>query len=179
MKKSKASAPYASSLLSLAQEKQQADTVLNDLHSISKTVNDSADLQALLANPVVKGDKKADILKAIFQGNVSDLSIDFLSLLAHKNRADLLLQVISTYQELYRTANNIVKLHIESAAHLDSNNIDAISKVLVPTGATVEVEQIINPDLIGGFIARVGDKQIDNSILSSLSRLKTEFQKKH
>lgn len=179
MKKSKAAIPYANSLLSLSQEKQVSEAVLAEMQSIAKAVKQSEELKTLIGNPVVSGAKKADILTLIFKDSVSDISLNFLSFLAKKNRAELLLQIIESYTELYRAANNIVKLHLETAAHLDQNNIDAISKILVPKGASVEVEQIINPDLIGGFIARVGDNQIDNTILSSLGRLKTEFQTKY
>lgn len=178
MKNSKAAVRYAISLLDLATEKSAAEAVLADMKSLKLSIEGSQELDMFLSNPTVKGEKKAEILKTVFAGKLNDITIDFLSLVTVKNRADILLAIANSFEEEYRKANNIVKLFVESAVKLDKTSIDAISAKLAPTGATVEIEESINPDLIGGFVARIGDNQIDNSILSSLKRLKTEFQSK-
>lgn len=179
MKNSKAAVRYALALLSLATEKQVAAVVLDDVRSIDNSIKSSEELNLFLSSPVVTGEKKAEILKELFKGKLNDLTIEFLGLISKKDRANILQAVTRSYEEEYRKANNIVMLYIESAVMLDESNIAVISKKLAPAGATVEVKQIINPDLIGGFIARIGDVQIDNSILSTLKRLKTEFQSKY
>lgn len=178
MKNSKAAVRYAVSLLELATEKSAADAVLADMKSLKLCIVGDQEMDMFLSSPVITGVKKAEILKTIFNGKLNDVTIDFLAFVSVKNRANILLAIANSYEEEYRKANNIVKLIVESAVKLDKVNIDAISARLAPVGATVEVEESINPDLIGGFVARIGDNQIDSSILSSLKRLRTEFQSK-
>lgn len=178
MKNSKAAVRYAISLLELATEKSVADVVLADIKSFKLSVEGNQEMDMFLSSPVITGVKKAEILKTIFAEKLNDVTIDFLAFVAVKNRANILLAIANSFEEEYRKANNIVKLFVESAVKLDKKNIDAISARLAPAGATIEVEESINPDLIGGFVARIGDNQIDSSILSSLKRLRTEFQSK-
>ncbi len=178
MKNSKAAVRYAISLLDLATEKSAADAVLADMKSLKLSIEGNQEMDMFLSSPVITGEKKAEILKTIFAGKLSDITIDFLAFVSVKNRANILLAIANSFEDAYRKANNIVKLYVESAVKLDKTNIDAISTKLAPAGATIEVEESINPDLIGGFVARIGDNQIDSSILSSLKRLKTEFQSK-
>lgn len=178
MKNSKAAVRYAISLLDLATEKSSADAVLADMKSLKLNIVGNEEMDMFLSSPVITGEKKAEILKTIFAGKLTDITIDFLAFVSVKNRANILLAIANSFEDEYRKANNIVKLIVESAVKLDKTSIDTISAKLAPVGATVEVEESINPDLIGGFVARIGDNQIDNSILSSLNRLRTEFQSK-
>lgn len=178
MKNSKAAIRYAISLLDLATEKSAADLVLADMKSLKLCIEGDQEMDMFLSSPVITGVKKAEILKTLFAGKLSDITIEFLAFVSVKNRANILLAIAHSFEDEYRKANNIVKLFVESAVKLDKANIDALSARLAPAGATVEVEESINPDLIGGFVARIGDNQIDSSILSSLKRLRTEFQSK-
>ena len=67
----KVASRYAKSILDLAQEKGTLDQVKAEMEEVAKVINSSSELQAVLANPIIKTDKKQNILKALFEGKVS------------------------------------------------------------------------------------------------------------
>ena len=79
-------ARYAKSLLDLGKEMGTLDAVKADMDLLTKTMAESRELRLLLRNPIVKHDKKLAILKAIFEGKVSDMTLRFFTILTDKNR---------------------------------------------------------------------------------------------
>ncbi len=162
---------YAQSLLEIAVDQNQLDAVYNDMHLIGTTISESKDLSILLNSPVVKSSKKNDVLNAVFGAKISDHTKKFLTLVTDRNRAALLEDIAYSFVNLYKEERNIIVAEVTSAVKLDDNQKKNIIDLL-KTDATIEMVEKIDPSIIGGFIVRVGDKQIDASILSELSNLK-------
>ena len=90
MQQSLAARRYAKSLIGLAKEKNVLKDIYNDMSLISATVSANKDLQLLLSSPVVNTDKKQQILTAVFQKNLTELSLLFLNLISSKKRESLI-----------------------------------------------------------------------------------------
>lgn len=169
---------YAKSLIKLAEEKNSLEATFNDMVLISNTVGESRDLNILLNSPVVKTDKKQEILVMIFGKSVSDLTKAFLALISSRKREALIGDIASAFVDQYKIIKKIVVTEITSAVKLDDSQKKKIVALLdAPEGSSVEIVETINPDILGGFIVRVDDKQIDASISSKLDQLKQEFSK--
>lgn len=169
---------YAKSLMTLATEKNVLDAVYADMEIISSTIKDSKELELLLKSPVVKTDKKQDVLTNIFGKSISELSKLFLELISNRKREGIIGDIATSFVDLYKRSKDIVVAEITSAVALDSAQKDKIVALLKEEGtSSVEVVEKINPDIIGGFIVRVDDKQIDASILRQLNDLRQEFDK--
>jgi len=169
---------YAKSLIKLAEEKNSLEAIFNDMVLISNTVGESRDLNILLNSPVVKTDKKQEILALIFGKSVSDLTKAFLALISSRKREALIGDIASAFIDQYKIIKKIVVTEITSAVKLDDSQKKKIVALLdAPEGSSVEIVETINPDILGGFIVRVDDKQIDASISSTLDQLKQEFSK--
>ncbi len=170
---------YAKSLLDLAIEKNQLEQVYNDMIFIKNTCASSHDLQVFLKSPVVKMDKKIDVFQALFFANTSKLTNSYLELVARKKRATILPEIADSFVEQYRKHKNITTAVITSAVKLDeSSRAKALSIVKANVTGEVELVEKINPELIGGFVLRVGDKQVDNSVSRQLQNLKKNFNTK-
>lgn len=172
----KVASRYAKSLLSLAKEKGLTQEVKADVALIAKTIDASRDLRALLNSPVIREDKKNSILKEIFASQINDLTFRFFKLLTEKGRESAIEAVCDAYTLAYRELNNILQVRIISASKLEESTKAEIISKLGDSYKTLEIVEEINPELIGGFIVKIGDKQIDASVLGSFNKLKKEFK---
>jgi F-type H+-transporting ATPase subunit delta len=145
---------------------------------ISETIENSKDLAVLLNSPVVKTDKKQEILTTIFGENTTELTKQFLLLISSRNREALIGDIANAFVRQYKVIKKIVVTEITSAVKLDAAQKKKILQLLnTDENSSVEVVENIRPDIIGGFIVRVDDKQIDASISRKLDNLKQDFSK--
>lgn len=178
MKESLAGNRYAKSLVGLSIEKKELDTVYKDMVLISETVDSSKDLDLLLKSPVVKTDKKQEVLTSIFGKNTSELTKQFLLLISSRNREAIIGDIASAFVRQYKVIKKIIVAEVTSAIKLEAAQKKKILQLLnTDENSSVEVVEKINPEIIGGFIVRVEDKQIDASISRKLDNLKQEFSK--
>ena len=171
-------ARYAKSLLDLGKEMGTLETVKQDMDLLGKTVAENRDLRLLLRNPIVKHDKKLAILTAIFQGKVSDVTMQFFTILTQKNRESALESMGTEFQAQYNVMQGIQTAQVTSATPLTPALRDELEQLVIKqTGLTeVKLTEQVDPSLIGGFVLRVGDQQIDDSVRTSLRKLRTSLQ---
>lgn len=178
MRESLAGNRYAKSLITLSIEKNELDVIYNDMVLISETIENSKDLGVLLNSPVVKTDKKQEVLTAIFGKNTTELTKQFLLLISSRNREALIGDIANAFVRQYKVIKKIIVTEITSAVKLDEAQKKKILQLLnTADNSSVEVIEKINPEIIGGFIVRVDDKQIDASISRKLDNLRQDFSK--
>jgi F-type H+-transporting ATPase subunit delta len=171
-------ARYAKSLLDLGKEMGTLSAVKDDMDLLSKTMAESRELRLLLRNPIVKHDKKLAILKAIFEGKVSDMTLRFFTILTEKNRESAIEGIGPEFLAQYNVMQGVQSAEVTSATPLTAVARLEIRKLVTQqTGLTdVQLTEKVDPELIGGFILRVGDNQIDDSVRTSLRRMRTSLQ---
>ena len=171
-------ARYAKSLLDLGKEMGTLDSVKEDMDLLSKTMAESRELRLLLRNPIVKHDKKLAILKAIFEGKVSDMTLRFFTILTDKNRESAIEGIGPEFLAQYNVLQGIQSAQVTSAAPLTAAARAEIQALVTKqTGhAEVQLTEKVDPELIGGFVLRVGDNQIDDSVRTSLRKMRTALQ---
>lgn len=171
-------ARYAKSLLDLGKEMGTLSAVKEDMDLLSKTMAESRELRLLLRNPIVKHDKKLAILKAIFEGKVSDMTLRFFTILTEKNRESAIEGIGPEFLVQYNAMQGIQSAEVTSATPLTAVARLEIRKLVTQqTGLTeVQLTEKVDPELIGGFVLRVGDNQIDDSVRTSLRRMRTSLQ---
>ena len=171
-------ARYAKSLLDLGQEMGTLENVKQDMDLLATTVAGSRELRLLLRNPIVKHDKKLAILTAIFQGKVSDLTLKFFIILTQKNRENMLEYVAPEFVKQYNVLRRVQVAEVTSAAPLTPALRAEMERLVTKqTGlASVTLTEKVDAELIGGFVLRIGDQQIDDSVRTNLRRLRTSLQ---
>ena len=169
MKGTKAASRYAKSILTLAIEQNVLEEVNNDMHLIALTCNENHDLVVLLKSPVIKTDKKAAILKAIFENKISKLTLAFLNIITNKKREGLISYIAESFKAQYNEHKNIISAKVSTTFPLDKSLKEKVMAIVKGnTDGDVELIEEVNKDLIGGFVLRIGDKQIDSSIQKKL-----------
>ena len=171
MKGSRVAIRYAKALLATAQDQQAVDQVADDMESVYTTLENSQELKAVLASPVISAELKGDTLKAIF-GKVSPVVKTFLELVAENNRASHLDGMALKYKQLYQELQGKQEAEVTTAVPLTP----ALEKVVMEkiktlTDKKVELVSTVDQDIIGGFILRLGDQQFDASVANQLQSL--------
>ncbi|MCV9388679.1 ATP synthase F1 subunit delta [Reichenbachiella ulvae] len=171
---------YAKSLLELASEKGILEEIAKDMESFTAVCKESRDLFLMIKNPIVVHGKKLTILEKIFQGKVNEMTLAFFKLLTRKKRESYLPEVAKAFTELYYEHKGIIESTITTVAPISADirkEVEAIVKKI--TNKEVVLTEKINEDLIGGFVLKIGDRQIDYSISSKLRELKLKFSQRN
>jgi len=170
-------ARYAKSLLDLAQEMGILATIKQDMDLLANTMAGSRDLRLLLRNPIVKHDKKLSILNAVFQGKVSETLTRFFQILTSKNREAALEHIGTEFLAQYNALMGVQVAEVTSATPLTPATRAEIEQMVKQQTGLKEVSltEKVDASLIGGFILRVGDQQIDDSVRGGLRRLRTSL----
>jgi F-type H+-transporting ATPase subunit delta len=172
MKISKSASRYAQALLDLAIEQNKVDGIAADMKYMATVCAENPELELMLQSPIVKADKKLSILNAVFD-QFDSLTSMFVDLIVKNGREPYLSQIASSFDVLLKAHLGIVPVTLISAQKLDDKvKKEILSKVQTMTPGTVELTEKIDADLIGGFIVRMGDTQIDASVASQISKLK-------
>lgn len=169
---------YAKSILDLALEMQVQDAVKTDMEKIIATLDSSRELRNLVKSPVVKPEKKIAIFRELFQNELSELSRHFLEIITRKGREANLENIARGYLELYRAHQGVARAVVSSAVALNEEQRQKIrTRLKEQTGMDIEIEEKIDPSLIGGIKLRVGDMQYDGSIASQLKTFQRQFKR--
>ena len=175
---SRAAIRYAKAILQSANENNTGAVLFGDMQSVYNTIEGSRELQVVLQSPVIKTDEKKQVLLKIFSGQ-SETTHSLINLLVANKRTSLLGKVAKSYIDLYNDEQGVKVAHVTTAVPLSSDlETKVMAKVKELTGSEkVSLKSEIDPEIIGGFILRVGDVQYDASIVNQFRKLKREFSK--
>lgn len=171
----RAAARYAKALLSLASDKGLAEVVNNDMTLIATTIEMSHDLNETLLSPVVNATDKNSVLGLIFK-DVNALTTNLFDLLLTNNRTPILFQIAVAYNKQYNTQIGREQVTVTTATALTPElEAKVLAKVKSLTPNKVIIENIIDENIIGGFVLRVGDVEYNASVANQLTKLKREL----
>jgi len=177
MKGSKVAARYAQALLEITEEKQKTDIAIDDLRFLYSTVEDNRDFQLFLKNPIIKSDKKIAILETVF-AQFDEVTMAFIRLITKNGREALLPSIAHEFEARMKSMRGIVPIILTSAVALDASVKDSIVKKLsAQVQGKLDVEEKLDEKLIGGFMVRMGDIQIDASILRQFKEMRKSLMR--
>ncbi len=171
---------YAKSLLDLAVEKGILEEVNKDMKLLADLSAENRDLVLMLKSPIITHDKKLAVLNKVFTGKVNDLTLAFFQILTRKHREAYLVNVAEEFHHQYNVYNGVVEATITTTFAIDQKLRSEFSKVVEKiSNKKVELTEVIDESIIGGFVLKIGDRQIDDSVSSKLKALRLEFTKNH
>jgi F-type H+-transporting ATPase subunit delta len=169
---------YAKSLVDLSSEKGQLEAIHADMLFIQQLSKTNADVVSLLKSPIIKPEKKKQILAAIFDKRVSTITSAFVTLLVTKGRESNLPEIATEFISQYNVLKNISKVKITTAVAIDAATLDVIKKkVQAGSDKHIDLESAVNADLIGGFVLESDGNLYDASVLRDLNDIKKQFTK--
>lgn len=169
---------YAQALLDLiADGKANADVLRRELEQFVRLLEESRPLHAVLASPAVSRPQKLAVLDALVERlHVSRLTRNFLAVATERGRAAQLPGIVRAFERLWLERSGVRRAEIVSARPLSAEERVAIEQALAAvSAATIEASYRQDEDLIGGFVARVGDTVYDGSLRGRLNRLRQQL----
>ena len=167
---------YAKSLFSLAEERGAIEHMENDVRQLQEAITNSHELELLLKSPVVKADKKESILVRIFDQKISELSLEFVKILVRKGRESILPSIIEESLSLVRNMRNVRLAEVKTAVPMDDALRERVSKALKHLhDGDVELQETVEPALLGGFQLFMDNRMIDASIKREIDVLRRQI----
>jgi F-type H+-transporting ATPase subunit delta len=172
MKGTKLASRYAKALLELAIDLNKLEEVSNDMIYLLEADKETREFQLFLDSPIIPIDKKIAVFQELF-GQFEDVSMNFVKLVTKNRRESYLTLIAREFDSQVKEYKGIVPVTLISAKPLDASvRATIMAKIQATVKGELEVKEQIDEALIGGFIVRMGDKQIDASVASELNNLK-------
>lgn len=173
MNESKIAVRYAKALFEGSLDQGKLDQVQEDLSALLSLEQQVPEFKDLLESPVLNASKKQDILTLLFKEKVDDLTYRFLIMISENKREAFLPSVCRVFKDLYKKKKGILAAQITTAGFLEELTAERVKLTLEDFFKShVELQTEKNPELIGGFILRIEDKQLDASVATQLKKIK-------
>lgn len=168
---------YAKALLDVAASDDQARTFEANLAAFAAVLNGSRELQQALTAPSVPAAGKRGIVTAVAERlGLEPVMTRTLQLMADRHRLGAIDDLLAVFRERLLERQKIVRADVRSAAPLGADAVAAITARLnALTGKTVAVETAVDPNLIGGVVAKVGSTVYDGSVKTQLEKMRKQL----
>lgn len=166
---------YTRALFALAEERKVVDEIKSDLEYLYGVYQQSEPFRLLLENPVLKPTQKNSIFRQVF-AQLNPLTLSTIELIFKNRREEILPFVALDFIEKYYQSRNIDRVTAKTAVPLSSTNLEQIRQLLVEKlGNEVIISTEEDPSLIGGFILRISDKEVDASVRRRLKKMQQQL----
>lgn len=166
---------YAEAAFEIAERDDSFDRWLEELGLAAGIAADER-VGRVLDDPSRSPDERDEVLRRLFAKRLSRPTLSLVRLLVRRSRLELLPAVATEFRRLVHRRRGIVEAMVTSAAPLTDAETDAVrDRVVAMTGANVELQVVVDPDLIGGLTIRVGDQLLDASVRGRLERLRDQL----
>jgi F-type H+-transporting ATPase subunit delta len=171
---------YATALLDFATVSNEQDRVYTEAKAITKSYFQFSELRTVLDNPVLPNAEKQKIILLAAGGKVSKPFERFLDLILENNREKFLQEIVLKFIDIYRKQKNIHYGKLTTAAEVDNATEKRLMEMVEnTTGGTIEMEKVIDPQVLGGFIFEVDFVRWDASVSGQLRRIRQNYIEKN
>ena len=165
---------YAQAVFELAQEADAIAAWDDDLARMSAVATDPT-ARDYLANPSVPRQSRLELLQAVLPPERAEAR-NLAALLVERGRVGDLPAILELYRESVRDLRGVVVADVTTAEPLGKRERELVrAQLSAKVGREVELRERVDPEIIGGIVAQVGDQLIDGSVISQLRRLRTRL----
>src|SRR4030042_5657137 len=162
---------YAQAVFEIALESNKLKEWQSNLTKIAKLVQDD-EFVSLAENPKIQFDMKTKLVQERL-GKINPMALNLVYLIISKGKLKTASLISEEYDRLLNEHYGIINAEVTTAVPLDSKEIERLGQNLEAlVGKKVSMDVQVNPDILGGFIARIDDSLIDGSVRNRLAMLK-------
>jgi F-type H+-transporting ATPase subunit delta len=168
---------YSRSLFEVAQEHDKLDRIKDELDAFADALAENRELSVFFFSPYFSTQEKEDGLRRTVL-DADPTLVNFLQVLIENHRLPVIHRIRRQFDVLWDRENKRLPVEVTSAVELDRSVIEALEgRIREQTGQTVELQSIVNPDILGGIVLRVGNSILDASVRHRLEQLRKEVAK--
>ena len=170
------SARYAKALFAQAQEERCEAVLYANLQGLAMHLQQEPTLQTALSNPVLSAQQKLHLLITAGGSTVCDLYRRFMEVVIAHRRMAFLPFMAQGYLMRYRKAQRVMRVELDSAVPLSASlRKRLIARLAALSGNQIELQETVNPALIGGFRLRMEGQRLDASFARQLAEIRKQF----
>ncbi len=175
MPRSASARRYAQAVFQIAAEQGELEKWLTDLATLVDAVREQG-YAGVLDAPQIPLEEKMRRIREAFGDSVSPLALNLMSLLASRNGVNLLTDITEVYQQMLDEHQGIERAEVISAVTLSDEQQQQVATVLHNmVGKEIQLTTRVEPSILGGLVARVGDRVLDGSTKTKLDALRREL----
>jgi F-type H+-transporting ATPase subunit delta len=164
---------YANALFEVARVEGSIAEVEDELFRFARTLESNDELRSVLTDEAVPVARRQGVVEDLLGAKASPVTVNLVGFVVGAGRARQLPQIIGRLVERAAAAKDSVVGEVRSAVPLTEDQRERLAAALgKATGKQVEVKVIVDPTVLGGVVARIGDTVIDGSVRTRLDRLK-------
>lgn len=164
---------YAAALYAHADDERQLDAVVLEMESLGRLIDTSADFRRLIESPLIDVATSTKAATAVLEAQGFGKAVrDFVGVIAANRRLNALRTIVGAFASLVATRRGIVTAHVVTAHPLNDVQRQQLRARLIEAGySNVNIDEQIQPDLLGGLVVKIGARLYDTSLKSRLQRL--------
>ena len=164
---------YSQAFLEIARAENRGGAIEDDLFRFVRALEANDELRMALADRTVPAERRIAVVEELMGGVALPVSVGLVSMVVGAGRAGELSAVVDRFLQLSAEERKHEVAEVRAAVPLDERLRDRLAKALShATGKEVEVKVVVDPNVLGGVVARIGDTVIDGSVRRRLDQLR-------
>lgn len=165
-------AVYSDALIALAAESGQEAALLEELEALVGLLDTVPEFEEFLSSPLIEPEAQQAVLETALRGKASDLLVDGLQIVRSKGRLGILRAIAASYRAHWLRRQGRVEVRVATAVPLTAELRAALAAAAQrATGKIADLQESVNPSLLGGMVVRIGDQKLDRSVAAGVERL--------
>ncbi len=167
---------YAAALLDIANAEADSAAAIDELYRAAAGLSTNDELIDVLGDPRIPGERKQGIVDDILGGRASRVTVAAMSFVVAAGQAKRLGEIAARLAELAADAEGEVVAEVRAPYALDEGQIERLTAALSSTtGKRIQVKVVVDPTVIGGVVAKVGDTVLDGSVQHRFTELREQW----
>jgi F-type H+-transporting ATPase subunit delta len=164
---------YADALFSVARAEGALPTVEDELYGFAKGLEQHTSLREALTDAALPIENKKAVIAEVLGDRANPVTVSLLGFIVDAGRAREIPAIVERLAQVASTERDHALAEVRSAVELSAAQRDRIAQALAAaTGRTIDVKVVVDPSVVGGIVARVGDEVFDGSVSSRLESAK-------
>lgn len=164
---------YAQAFFRIARAEQQRTALEDDLFRFARALEANEELRSALGDRSLPAERRIAVVEELMGGVGVPVSVGLVSMVVGADRAGELPAIVARFLELSAAERRHDVAEVRAAVPLDDRLRDRLAQALSDaTGKQVEVKVVVDPSVLGGIVARIGDTVIDGTVRHRLEQLK-------
>lgn len=170
------SSRYAEALFQVGEESNSTEKLYNELKAVVDIIKENKEFANILKSPIVSKEDKKDLISNIFGSQIDKEMLNFLKVLADKDRLSLTSSITEVFKGLLNDKNNILEGVAITAVPMKDDELEGLQgKLSAKYNKTVILKNEVDESVLGGVLVRLGNEEIDGTVKNRLDKMKEQL----
>lgn len=167
---------YAEALFQVGEESNSTENLYNELKAVVDIIKENKEFSNILKSPIVSKEDKKDLISNVFGSQINKEMLNFMKILADKDRLALIASITEAFKTLLNDKNNILEGIAMTALPMKDDELEGLQgKLSAKYNKTVILKNEVDESVLGGVLVRLGNEEIDGTVKNRLDKMKEQL----